>query len=462
MSAGGKPTLGVILLAHGGLGRVADLITYWRAGGAVVCVHVDAKCPSAELKARFDGDDCVLWVEPQSCRWGTWDLVAVTLDACRRVIDHLDEASHILLQSGDCLPCYPAADLTAHLQACAETDFIETRPAKGTKWVQGGPSLERFTRYYPISWQGKPRAFDWVLKLQRKARISRKIPLGLTPHLGAQWWCLRRATLSAILNDPRFKEWQRYFKWVWIPDESFFQTLTPLFADHIAPPLTWTRFDSYGKPFVLYHEHMAPLQDNPPWIARKIAPEATALWAQMGKGRYSHSGTLGAALNCAIDPWDQNSRQKKRAASNLGSLPDRITGGLRPYLVIIGDLPEDWHARATRPFERHAETRQWIGYAVLDVLRETCQHAPIDQPLILHIAPEDLHFAKAIIETDPQAVRLKTPFQIPEGTEPRKAALLQARVRDWAGISAHDMDAARQFMSLWWESAQKDEHEERF
>ena len=43
--------------------------------------------------------------------------------------------------------------------------------------------------------------------------------------MGSQWWCLTRATLRAILRDPDRPALARYFRGVWIPDESYFQTL---------------------------------------------------------------------------------------------------------------------------------------------------------------------------------------------------------------------------------------------
>ena len=51
------------------------------------------------------------------------------------------------------------------------------------------------------------------------------MPEGLVPHMGSQWWCLTRQTLSAILQDPERAKYDSYFRKVWIPDESYFQTL---------------------------------------------------------------------------------------------------------------------------------------------------------------------------------------------------------------------------------------------
>jgi hypothetical protein len=103
--------------------------------------------------------------------------------------------------------------------------------------------------------------------------------VGLVPHLGSQWWCLTRQTLSAILEDPDRAVYDRYFERVWIPDESYFQTLVRLYSRQIeSRSLTLAKFDFQGKPHVFYDDHLQLLRRSDCFVARKIWPRADVLY----------------------------------------------------------------------------------------------------------------------------------------------------------------------------------------
>ena len=146
-------------------------------------------------------------------------------------------------------------------------------------WTVGGLDQERFTLRFPFSWKKHRRLFDAYVDLQRRVKFKRKIPEGITPHLGSQWWCLTRQTLSAILEDPRREEFDRYFRRVWIPDESYFQTLARLYSTKIeSRSLTLSKFDFQGKPHVFYDDHIQLLRRSDCFVARKIWPQAERLY----------------------------------------------------------------------------------------------------------------------------------------------------------------------------------------
>ena len=102
----------------------------------------------------------------------------------------------------------------------------------------------------------------------------------MVPHLGSQWWCLTRQTLSAILESPDRQEYDRYFRRVWIPDESYFQSLVRLFSPNVeSRSLTLSKFDYQGKPHIFYDDHLQLLRRSDCFIARKIWPQANKLYA---------------------------------------------------------------------------------------------------------------------------------------------------------------------------------------
>lgn len=277
-------TIGVIMLVHADLGRAARAARIWASQGCPVAVHVDARVP----RGTFEGVRAALADEPRigftrrfACEWGTWGIIAATLAAARALLDDPAGVGHIYLASGSCLPLRPVAELAAHLAGQPDTDFIESVTAADVGWTVAGLNEERFTLWFPFAWRRRRWLFDRSVELQRRLGLCRRLPEGLDPHLGAQWWCLTRRTLEAILADPRRAEFERYFRHVWIPDESYFQTLARRHARRIeSRSLTLARFDFNGRPHLFYDDHAALLRQSNCFVARKIWPGAKRLYAE--------------------------------------------------------------------------------------------------------------------------------------------------------------------------------------
>ncbi len=189
------------------------------------------------------------------------------------------EVRHAFLASGSCMPLRPVRELVKYLDSRPRTDFIESATTSEVSWTVGGLDAERFILRFPFSWKTRRRLFDGYVKLQRLVRFKRKVPPGLVPHMGSQWWCLSRQTLTAILQDPERAVYDRYFKKVWIPDESYFQTLARLYSGNIeSRSLTLSKFDFQGKPHIFYDDHLQLLRRSDCFVARKIWPHATRLY----------------------------------------------------------------------------------------------------------------------------------------------------------------------------------------
>ena len=90
---------------------------------------------------------------------------------------------------------------------------------------------------------------------------------------------MTRQTLSAILQDPKRAAYDAYFRHVWIPDESYFQTLARLYSTQIeSRSLTLSKFDFQGKPHIFYDDHLQLLRRSDCFVARKIWPKADRLY----------------------------------------------------------------------------------------------------------------------------------------------------------------------------------------
>lgn len=275
-------TVGFVLLAHENLNRVAEVAGYWAQRNSPVVIHVDARCDDAAyegLQRALGKFHQIRFVPRRACEWGRFSIVSATLDAVTLLLAEFDEVGHVFLASGSCLPLRPVEELGAYLKARPGTDFIESVTTQEVTWTVGGIDLERFTLRFPFSWKKHRRIFDRHVDLQRRLGVSRKIPDGVQPHLGSQWWCLTRQTLLAILNDPERPVYDKYFRKVWIPDESYFQSLVRKHSDTIeSRSLTLSRFNRQGKPHVFYDDHLQLLQRSDCFVARKIWPSANLLY----------------------------------------------------------------------------------------------------------------------------------------------------------------------------------------
>jgi len=270
------------MLVHTALGRAEQVARHWSAAGCPLVIHADVSVPKKTykdfVKALSDLPD-VRFSKRHRCEWGTWGLVAASQAASKLMLEEFSDVRHVYLASGSCLPLRPVKELLDYLAERPQTDFIESATTADVPWTIGGLDSERFTLRFPFSWRKNRRMFDQYVQIQRALGMKRRIPNGIIPHMGSQWWCLTRQTLSAILQDPDRETYDKYFSKVWIPDESYFQTLSRLYSRQIeSRSLTLSKFDYQGKPHIFYDDHLQLLRRSDCFVARKIWPHANRLY----------------------------------------------------------------------------------------------------------------------------------------------------------------------------------------
>lgn len=275
-------SVGVVMLVHTAFWRAEQVARHWANAGCPVVIHVDRKVPTRayrDFAASLADMDHVKFSKRYRCEWGTWGIVAASQAASEVMLDEFPDVRHVYLASGSCLPLRPVEELVDYLAARPRTDFIESATTVDVPWTVGGLDEERFTLHFPFSWRQQRFLFDKFVQLQRRIGLKRRIPNGLKPHMGSQWWCLTRQTLSAVLQDPDRATYDAYFKRVWIPDESYYQTLTRLYSrDMESRSLTLSKFDFQGKPHIFYDDHLQLLRRSDCFVARKIWPHADLLY----------------------------------------------------------------------------------------------------------------------------------------------------------------------------------------
>ena len=276
-------TVGFVMLVHSALDRAEQVARHWATADCPVVIHVDKKVKRrdhAAFVAALSDLGNIRFSRRRSCEWGTWSLVQASQDASEVLLRDFPEVRHVYLASGSCLPLRPVQELKDYLAERPLTNFIESVTTEDVPWTVGGLDEERFYMRFPFSWKKQRHLFDWYVRFQRRWGLRRRVPDGLTPHLGSQWWCLTRQTLTAILEDRERPVHDAYFSKVWIPDESYYQTLVRLYSTNIeSRSLTLSKFDFQGKPHIFYDDHMQLLRRSDCFVARKIWPNADKLYA---------------------------------------------------------------------------------------------------------------------------------------------------------------------------------------
>ena len=273
---------GFVMLAHEALQRAAQVARVISQADCPVIIHVDRRASDTAYQSfaeSIKGLTGVSLAPRIACDWGTWSLVQASRDAAEALLAEHPDLTHVALISGSCLPIKPIPELKAFLSVNPGTDFIESVTISDVPWTKGGLSEERFTLSFPFAWKRQKRLFDIWVDLQRRAGRKRPMPTGVSPHMGSQWWCLTSETLRRILDDPNRAQLDAYFRRVWIPDESYFQSLVRFYDRKVVSrSLTLSKFDFQGKPHVFYDDHLLMLRQSPAFLARKIWPGANRLY----------------------------------------------------------------------------------------------------------------------------------------------------------------------------------------
>ncbi len=282
-------TIGLIILAHEHLHRTKALAKALASRRVKVVIHVDANSDDSAFEELRDGlskNAHIEFTDRVGCEWGRFSLVEAGMRSAETLLERWPNVSHVTQISGSCLPVRPISELIEFLERNPGRDFVESHNAKEEDWVIDGLSHERFTFYFPFSFKRQRVIFDASIELQRRLGLRRKIPDGLVPHLGSQWWCLSKRTLKAILNDPNKTQYDAYFKKCWIPDEGYIPTLARRHSkDLVSRSLTLSRFDDQGKPHMFYDDHADILEQTDHFFVRKVWHGADKLYSRFLKNK---------------------------------------------------------------------------------------------------------------------------------------------------------------------------------
>jgi len=278
-----------ILLCHKDPDAIIQQAERLTAVGDYMAIHFDASARESDyqrIRKSLDANPNVTFAKKRiQCGWGEWSLVQATLQAMQAALDEFPRATHFYMLSGDCMAI--KSSVYAHdLLDGNDVDFIESFDYFTSEWIKTGMKEDRLIYRHVFNERVQKRLFYWSYELQKRFGLRREIPKDLQMMIGSQWWCLRRRTVEAIMDfTNERRDVMRFFRTTWIPDETFFQTLTR----HLIPgteiqsrTLTFLMFTDYGMPVTFYNDHYDLLLSQDFLFARKVSEDAIELKERLG------------------------------------------------------------------------------------------------------------------------------------------------------------------------------------
>jgi len=197
--------------------------------------------------------------------WGSFKLVQATLDAMEHFRDK--PYDYFINLSGQCYPLRPIEQIKQRLAAENGKSFVEYEPFPRPRWSDEKGGYRRLERIYFRPFR---HANMWSVP-----RI-RKIPLGMRPYGGSQWFCLHKAHVEFVLSFlEEHPEVVSFYKRSLIPDEMFFQTI--LMNSEVRDEIVNDnkRFTDWSKkctplPATLLSEDVPRLERSGKFFARKF------------------------------------------------------------------------------------------------------------------------------------------------------------------------------------------------
>ncbi|MEO8890236.1 MAG: beta-1,6-N-acetylglucosaminyltransferase [Coleofasciculaceae cyanobacterium] len=212
-----------IILAHKYPEQLERLVSRLQTANTSFFIHIDGKTDretTTQIVNQLQDIPSVYFVKRHKCFWGDFNIIKATLEAIKALFKSQVEFDYAILLSGQDYLIKSNSYLSDFLVKHQNQEFMEfcSLHSPENKWYKQGGYYQSLKR---IEW--------WHFHYRSKhlcIQKERRFLPGIEPYGGSQWWCLSKNCLKYIQDfieqNPAFVN---YFKYTFIPDELFFQTL---------------------------------------------------------------------------------------------------------------------------------------------------------------------------------------------------------------------------------------------
>jgi hypothetical protein len=252
-----------LILAHNTPNHLSRLVRALDSPNAAFFIHVDRKSDISPFRRRLSQRNITFLEDRVAVYWGNFSDVKATIKLIKKALSHsLDFVYFVLLSGAD----YPLRDpryIEEFFSSHQGREFINLvqMPCNAV-----GKPVQRLENY----WLKTPynnlfvirtvaRLNKWNMNLKLIRRDWVKALNDIVPYAGSQWWALTgdacRYILAFIDSRP---DVVKFFNNVYMPDESFFQTIigNSKFAKDAVRNLTfvdWSRPSGGPAPIDMDH-----------------------------------------------------------------------------------------------------------------------------------------------------------------------------------------------------------------
>lgn len=263
-----------LVAAHNNYLHLQKLINALNNCDCTFYIHIDKKSVIPDIK----GERVFFIKNRVNVFWSGFSQVKATLNLMKQAVK--GNHDYYAFISGADYPVKPNAYLVQLLRNGGE--YIQINKMGQDPFAP----LSRYKYYYftdyynrrnKNAWQTK--FFLWFQKLLRKCRIKKAVPHNL--FTGASWFALSKECINYILNHLESdKNYIKFFKTGFCPDESFFQTIigNSPFYQQVKGNLTYADWSVDPGPALIDENHLPVLkQSNDKFFARKFNDQSQVI-----------------------------------------------------------------------------------------------------------------------------------------------------------------------------------------
>lgn len=292
-----------LILAHKYPEQLVRLLKRLDSPHTIIFIHLDSTVDIhlfqvAVNQASFEGEIHFIAKRYHAIRSG-FNMIRATLEGLKAIVASGHDFRHACLLSGQDYPLKNISEFHQFLEENPQKNFITHYPLPFPYWVGNG-GLDRVHFYHVVApkfhlihpilpyiqtrlhrkapvglWKIVHKIFEFIPPLNK---TPRKFLPNATPYGGSQWWMLSAEAVHFILDylkrNPAF---YNYFKYTYVPDESFFQSLLVNYApESIKSNLVDRNFryivfePGAGSPQIFTTSHLQELLDSGRFFARKF------------------------------------------------------------------------------------------------------------------------------------------------------------------------------------------------
>ncbi len=261
-----------IILAHKNPEQLVRLILRLQDEDTSFFIHIDRRANDKiynHLVKQLKNIKSVHFLKRYSCYWGNFNIVQATVEGIRQLIKSNIDFDYTILLSGQDYLIKTNAQIKEFLEKSQGKQFIESFALKSeNRWTNQDGCYQALNRVQYWHFRLRGKHFYFTLK--------RKFPSNLEPYGGSQWWCLSRECIhyinNFIINNSNFVN---YFKYVFIPDENFFQTIvsnSPFKNYIVNDDLKYADWENANPtpPAIIDKSYFDTLANSPKLFARKF------------------------------------------------------------------------------------------------------------------------------------------------------------------------------------------------